>query len=144
MDYPLHFVTRLTAYYPPPQIGYTSPAEARLEGGPQDCRGNPLHTLQAFLSGDAPWVSLALDPLILGTIVAYGSRIELPAFSRTWGRPGIPFRAVDECAAARCRGLDRIDVCVADSHAALDLRVNTIHPGILWFSVPYPPAQVEP
>ena len=144
MDYPLYFTARLTAYFPPPPGGYKNTIEARLEGGPLDFMSYPLHSLQSYLAGASPFVSVALDPLLMGTIVAYGSRIELPSFSRVFGRPGIPFRAVDKCDRARGRGLEHIDVCVDSYASSQDPRVNSIHSGVLWFSVPYPPAHVEP
>src|SRR5437763_1687395 len=47
------YQARGTGYYP---------ANNPLEGGTRDRLGKPLHTLQDYLKGKAPWVSVAMDP----------------------------------------------------------------------------------
>ena len=51
----------LTEYYPFEKN--LSAREKRMEGGPVDRRGKPLYTLEDYVDGIAPYVSLACDSL---------------------------------------------------------------------------------
>ena len=101
------FRTRATAYYP---------HNSRLEGGFKDRRGFPLHTLQQYLAGKAPYVSVAMDLRAF----PYGTKIRIPEFEKHYGRR-IEFRVVDTGGAFKGRGTSRIDVCVAS-------KKHTYHP----------------
>lgn len=117
-DYgPNKFVTdaRGTAYYP---------CNNELEGGFKDKRGKGLCTLQAFLKGDANYVSVAMD----GT-VPYGTKLRIPELEAKYGR-NIEFRVVDTGGAFTGKGHSRIDICVENQSAANDSIINgqlTLH-----------------
>ena len=116
------FITRTTGYYPPPPEGYESEAEARLEGGALDRIGNPLHTLQDFLGGAAPYVSVAMDPKIF----PYGTLLCLPAMNSHYERQ-IEFRVVDTGGAFMGQGDTRMDICCRGKQACYDKMVNREH-----------------
>lgn len=104
------YLARGTGYFPDP-----SP----MEGGYHDRRGRPLATLQAFLDGEAPYVSVAMDT----TVFPYGARLRIPELEREHGRP-IVFRVVDTGGVFAGRGTERIDICTANDPASRDAVVN--------------------
>lgn len=120
------FQTVTTAYYPPPPEGYASEAEAALEGGALDCRGAPLHTLQDFLEGSAPYVSVAMDAAAMKGQLPYGTLLCLPAVNLHYGKQ-VEFRVVDTGGAFAGKGLTRMDVCVRGKRACYDKLVNRDH-----------------
>jgi 3D (Asp-Asp-Asp) domain-containing protein len=95
------------------------PENSRMEGGYFDRRGRPLHTLQDYLAGRAPYVSVAMD----SNAFRYGTRMRIPELEAKYGRP-IEFRVVDTGGAFRGRGTGRIDICTANRAASLDPTVN--------------------
>ena len=72
-----------TGYFPPPAGGYKSKAEAAMEGGAFDCRGNKLRTLQDYKPGS--YVSCATDPRVIKT----GTYFTIDQY------PGVKFLACD-------------------------------------------------
>ena len=104
------YLARGTGYYPDP-----SP----MEGGYHDRRGQPLGTLQAFLAGETPYVSVAMDT----TAFPYGARLRIPELEQRYGRE-IVFRVTDTGGAFTGRETGRIDVCTANEAASLDTTVN--------------------
>jgi 3D (Asp-Asp-Asp) domain-containing protein len=77
---------KATGYFPPPQGGYKSKAQAAMEGGANDCRGKPLRTLQDYNPKDPKsYVSCATDPRVIKT----GTYFTLDQF------PGVRFLACD-------------------------------------------------
>lgn len=89
-----------TGYYPPPPGGYSSKAEAAMEGGAYDCRGKPLRTLQDFNPKDPKsYVSCATDPRVIKT----GTYFTLDEF------PGVRFLACDVGGGIKNND---IDICV--------------------------------
>lgn len=101
---------RGTGYYPD---------SSALEGGFVDRKGAPLHTLQDFLSGKAPYVSVAMD----SHAFPYGTQLRIPELEAKYGR-AIPFRAVDTGGAFVGKGTSRIDICTANARASLDPTIN--------------------
>jgi 3D (Asp-Asp-Asp) domain-containing protein len=90
-----------------------------MEGGFLDRKGKPLHTLQDFLSGKAPYVSVAMD----SKAFPYGTKLRIPELEKKYGRP-IEFRVVDTGGAFKGKGTSRIDICTANRKASLDPTVN--------------------
>ncbi|MBF0548294.1 MAG: SH3 domain-containing protein [Candidatus Riflebacteria bacterium] len=87
---------RGTGYFPPPPSGYKSKAQAAMEGGANDCRGNPLRTLQDYKPGS--YVSAATDPRVIKT----GTYFTLDEY------PGVKFLACDVGDAVKG---NHIDIC---------------------------------
>jgi len=83
------------------------PSNSGVEGGFKDRGGLRLYTLQQYLRGKAPYVSVAMD----ATILPYGTRISIPEMNQMYGRE-IEFRVVDTGSAFRGRAMGRIDICV--------------------------------
>jgi 3D (Asp-Asp-Asp) domain-containing protein len=104
------FTAKGTGYYPD-----NSP----MEGGFKDRQGKPLHTLQDFLSGKAPYVSVAMD----SKAFPYGTKLRIPELEKKYGRP-IEFRVVDTGGAFKGKGTSRIDICTANQKASLDPTIN--------------------
>ncbi|HVE86690.1 MAG TPA: hypothetical protein VND93_27720 [Myxococcales bacterium] len=95
------------------------PENSKMEGGFLDRKGKPLHTLQDFLSGKAPYVSVAMD----SKAFPYGTKLRIPELEKKYGRP-IEFRVVDTGGAFKGKGTSRIDICTANRKASLDPTVN--------------------
>jgi len=114
----LRFQVKATGYYPTAD-GHST-AENRLEGGPVDRKGNPLCTLQAFLNGRAPFVSVAMD---YKNGLPYGTPLFIPALNAKYGKT-IPFLVVDTGGAFVGKGLARMDICTADRKASVNPWVN--------------------
>ena len=108
---------RVGAVYAARATGYC-PRNDPMEGGVNDRHGFPLQTLQAFLAGQAPWVSTAMDPHAF----PYGAKLRIPEMDAHYGR-AIPFRVVDTGGDFYGKGTTRIDVCSACDHM-LDPLVN--------------------
>src|SRR5437868_163147 len=72
------FSSRGTGYYPD---------ASALEGGFKDRLGRPLNTLQDYLAGRAPYVSVAMD----SKAFPYGTKLRIPELEAKYGRP-IEFR----------------------------------------------------
>lgn len=108
-------VARGTGYYP---------ANNAMEGGFKDKKGAPLHTLQDFLDGKAPYVSIAIDKRLYshGT-VQYGDSFRIPELEARYGRP-IVFKAVDTGGAFTGKGFGRVDICTRSSAHSHDPAIN--------------------
>lgn len=104
------FAARGTGYYP---------ANNAMEGGFKDRLGKPLQTLQAYLAGRAPYVSVAMD----SKAFPYGTKLRIPELEAKYGRP-IEFRVVDTGGAFKGRGTSRIDICTQNRRASLDPTIN--------------------
>jgi len=105
---------RGTGYYPDP---------SELEGGFADRKGNPLHTLQDYLAGKAPFVSVAMDTKAF----PYGTELQIDELDAQYNQH-IPFRVVDTGDAFKGQGTGRMDICVANQRASLDPVINgTLH-----------------
>ena len=104
------YSARGTGYYP---------ANNAMEGGYFDRRGAPLNTLEDYLAGRAPYVSVAMDARAL----PYGTRMRIPELEQKYGRQ-IDFRVVDTGGAFRGRGMGRIDICTANQARSLDPTIN--------------------
>ena len=72
-----------TGYWP--FVGNLTATERKMEGGTKDRKSQPLHTLEDFQAGKAPFVSVAGDY----TLWPYGQRVAISAW------PGVVFRVVD-------------------------------------------------
>lgn len=92
-----------TAYYP---ADADTTAEKVLEGGMTDRRDFPLHSVEEFLSGKAPYVSVAMDTKAF----PYGTAIRIPELESRYGKP-MTFLVVDTGSAFAGKGTDRIDIC---------------------------------
>jgi hypothetical protein len=114
---------RVTGYWP----FSARPDEVKMEGGVNDRKGSPLHTLEDFQAGKAPFVSVSGDY----TIFPYGQRISLAEW------PGVVFRIVDTGShfhgsgkIYRIAGREPLDVCVASSATKVVPQTDaTIYPG---------------
>ncbi|HYV43745.1 MAG TPA: hypothetical protein VFA20_02745 [Myxococcaceae bacterium] len=95
------------------------PDNSPMEGGFKDRMGKPLHTLQDFLAGKAPYVSVAMD----SKAFPYGTKLRIPELEKKYGRP-IEFRVVDTGGAFKGKGTSRIDICTANQKASLDPTIN--------------------
>jgi hypothetical protein len=102
---------RGTGYYPD---------SSAMEGGYVDRKGKKLNTLQDFLEGRAPYVSVAMDHTCG---IPYGQPLRIAELEKKYGRP-IPFRVVDTGGAFKGRGTGRIDICTRNRQASLDPTVN--------------------
>jgi hypothetical protein len=101
---------RGTGYYP---------ANNKMEGGFKDRQGHKLYTLQDYLAGKAPYVSVAMD----SHAAKYGQQVRIPEMEQKYGRP-IDFRVVDTGGAFRGKGTSRIDICTANNRASHDSTIN--------------------
>jgi hypothetical protein len=104
----INFQARITGYWP----FSARPDEVKMEGGVNDRKGKPLHTLEDVQAGNAEYVSVSGDP----TIFPYGQRISLAEW------PNVVFRVVDTGShftgakkIYRAVGREPLDVCVASS-----------------------------
>lgn len=100
-----------TAYYP---------HNSKLEGGFKDKIGKQLRTLEDYLAGKAPYVSVAMDDR---SGFKYGQKLRIPELEQKYGKQ-IPFRIVDTGGAFRGKGTSRIDICVANEKASNDPVIN--------------------
>lgn len=91
---------KATGYYPPPPGGYKTKAEAAMEGGAYDCRGNKLRTLQDYKPGS--YVSCATDPRVIKT----GTYFTIDEY------PGVKFLACDVGGAIKG---NHVDICCSNA-----------------------------
>jgi hypothetical protein len=120
------FPVRCTGYWP----FAARPDEQRMEGGLKDRKGNPLHTLEDFRAGKAPFVSASGD----WTIFPYGQRIVIDQF------PDVIIRVTDtgqhfygKGKVYREPGREPFDICVASSKTPVVPNANaTIVAGDHW------------
>lgn len=97
------------------------PKATVIEGGCTDSRTMPLFTLDQFLAGKAPYVSIALDRKLYGrNRIRYGDEfwiLELDDKYRSelnrLNREHIVFRAVDTGDGFTDKGFSRLDLCVS-------------------------------
>lgn len=95
------------------------PDSSAMEGGFVDRKGAKLNTLQDFLAGRAPYVSVAMD----SKAFPYGTKLRIPELEAKYGKQ-IEFRVVDTGGAFKGKGTSRIDVCTANRKASLDPVIN--------------------
>lgn len=132
-------VAKGTGYYP---------HNSKMEGGYKDMMGKPLHTLQDFLDGKAPYVSVALDKdmyehvikrgrenyrktgkskykkyLTLEPKIKYGDTFRIPELEKKYGRK-IIFKAVDTGGAFTGKNFSRIDIATRSAKHSHDATVN--------------------
>lgn len=105
---------RVTGYWP----FSAREDEKKLEGGVKDRKGNPLHTVEDFLAGKAPFVSLSGDDAVW----PYGQRLDIPWVDgkKLLGRvvdTGSHFRGTGKL--YRVAGYEPIDVCVYSSSSSV-------------------------
>ena len=117
-DFPL--LAQLSAYWPA-----ATPDEEKEEGGSTDIRDRPLHSLQDYLSGNAPFVSVAADM----SQIEYNEPIEIKELNEKYGRK-IDFRVCDALHADLVRkgkgtGTRRLDIRVASRKDGLADSVNS-------------------
>ncbi|HPZ06608.1 MAG TPA: hypothetical protein PL110_00710 [Candidatus Eremiobacteraeota bacterium] len=106
---------KATGYYPD---------NSAMEGGFYDMRGKKLNTLQDFLSGKAPYVSIALDKnLYKSGKIKYGDTFRIPEMEKKYGKQ-IIFKAVDTGGAFTNKGFGRVDICTASQKASTEAIVN--------------------
>jgi hypothetical protein len=110
----------LTEYYP--FLPNMTPTQRKMEGGVTDREGNPLHSLDEFLDGKAPFASLACDykggpPAREPAFRIYGCRVIIPAVDKAVGRH-VAFELVDTGSffygrnkLIRIPGHEPIDIC---------------------------------
>ncbi|KAK7092389.1 uncharacterized protein [Littorina saxatilis] len=96
------------------------PDNSTMEGGTTDMHGNPLHTLQKYLAGGAPFVSTAMDNTIG---IAYGTPLCIPQLNFKY-KQLIRFEVVDTGGAFIHKGYSRIDVCTQDREHSWDPTIN--------------------
>jgi hypothetical protein len=123
--------TKLTGYYPD---------DSALEGGFKDRYGYKLNTLQDFLAGKVPYVSVAMD--YKDDMSKYmKTYFCIPALDKNYAQEmskkvrkkynaHILFKAVDTGNAFVHKKWKKMDICVKDKKASYDNRLN-IHASIL-------------
>jgi hypothetical protein len=112
----LKFTPEATGYYPD---------SSKLEGGFHDKMGKKLCTLQDYLEGKAPYVSIALDKnLYKSGVIRYGDKFRIPELEAKYHRV-IEFRAVDTGGAFTNKKFSRVDICNRSRKDAWDSSVNT-------------------
>ncbi|KAF6208774.1 hypothetical protein GE061_014514 [Apolygus lucorum] len=108
--------TILTAYYPD--------TFSDDESGMVDVQGNRLRTLQDYLDGRAPYVTVSMDPRLK---VPYGTRVIIPTLNDHFGvKNGIRFEARDAGPHMEGAGFSRLDVCVRSEQDSYDVAVNRV------------------
>lgn len=124
------------------------PHNNRMEGGFKDMKGARLNTLQDFLAGKAPYVSIALDQnmyehviqarrneyrktgnpklkkyLTMKPQVRYGDTFRIPELEQKYGRQ-IVFKAVDTGGAFTGKGFSRVDIANKTRKDTYDKTIN--------------------
>jgi len=108
-------VAKGTGYYPD---------SSKMQGGYHDKKGENLYTLQDYLEGKAPYVSIALDKnLYKSGAVKYGDKYTIPELEAKYNRK-IEFRAVDTGGAFTDKGFSRVDICARSKKDAWDNSLN--------------------
>lgn len=114
-------VARLSAYWP---VGPdASEEERRREGPPVDVHDRPLYSLQDYLAGKAPFVSIAADRSRAG-FPRYGELVRIEELEKRYGRK-ILFRVVDTGGSFMTTGTTRFDIRVASRDEGLKDEVNS-------------------
>lgn len=98
------------------------PDDSAMEGGFTDSHGHALGTLQGFLAGDDPHVSVAMQ----ADILPWGTYLSLPEFDWKYGKTVI-FRLCDTGGAFKGTGLTRMDICTAGKYESMDNFLNANH-----------------
>lgn len=111
--YSLKFQSYKTGYYP---------HDSSMEGGYVDRVGNPLHTLQNYLRGRSPYVSVSMDKY--DTRFPYGAILRIPDLERAYGRC-ILFKVVDTGGNFEGQRERKIDIC----HDSESHTIQPIHNG---------------
>lgn len=124
------------------------PHDSRMEGGFKDMKGARLNTLQDFLAGKAPYVSIALDQnmyehviearraqylktgnpklkkyMTMQPQVRYGDTFRIPELEQKYGRQ-IVFKAVDTGSAFTGKGFGRVDIANKTRTDTYDKTIN--------------------
>ncbi len=99
-----------TSYYPD---------SSQMEGGFKDRIGKKLYTLQSYLNGKAPYVSVAMD----SRAFAYGTKLQIPELDKYYGKQ-IEFRVVDTGGRFKGKGKSRIDICTSNYKSSINPMVN--------------------
>jgi 3D (Asp-Asp-Asp) domain-containing protein len=94
------------------------PDSSEMQGGYVDRKGKPLQTLQNYLRGRAPYVSVAMDHT--DRRFPYGTMLRIPDLEKRYGRC-ILFRVVDTGGAFVGRGHSKIDVCNDSYNSAVSM-----------------------
>ncbi|XP_025095184.1 uncharacterized protein LOC112564531 [Pomacea canaliculata] len=81
----------------------------------------PLHTLQEFLAGNAPYVSVAMDDR---AGIIYGTKICIPELNIQYNT-FIVFEVVDMGSDTSGQGHSRINICVQDEQASRETTINS-------------------
>ena len=125
LDKILSSSTKLTGYYPD---------DSALEGGFKDRYGHPLNTLQDFLDGKVPYVSVALDykndmnkymkTYFCIPELEKNYKKEMTKDVRKKYKNHILFKAVDTGNAFLNKKFKKMDICVKDKKASYDIRLN--------------------
>ena len=79
----------------------------------KDLKGKQLYSLQSYFKGDAPYVSVAVDP----RVYVYGTKLRIPELEAEFCKY-IEFRAVDANAAVTDRGPGFIGIWVDTAEIA--------------------------
>jgi len=98
-SFSLKFRSEKTGYFPD---------DSEMEGGFVDRAHRPLRTLQAYLTGKAPYVSVAMD--YLDKRFPYGTVLRIPDLERLYHKC-IDFRIVDTGGRFKHKGTKKIDIC---------------------------------
>lgn len=100
------------------------PDNSPMEGGYHDKKGKDLCTLQDYLNGKAPYVSIAFDKyLYKNDVIKYGDKFRIPELEAKYGRY-IEFRAVDTGNGFTGKGFNRVDICTRSRKDSLDGTIN--------------------
>lgn len=114
--------------FPLPRFAYVNvtgtgyyPHNSRLEGGFHDKQEHDLCTLQDYLQGKVPYVSVALDPKIVlnSNILPLGTYLRIPELEQAYNK-GMPilFKVVDIGGHFKHRAATAIDICTANKKAS--------------------------
>ncbi len=100
----------------PSAITYYSPGKGNLtlEGGVNDRYGNTIYTIEDYLEGRAPYVTVAMDQF---TPSLNHQVLTNPSFTDSTGKL-IPFKVEDTGGAFNNKGLSRIDIATRSEQAA--------------------------
>jgi 3D (Asp-Asp-Asp) domain-containing protein len=96
-------------------VTWYSPGKGDLamEGGPLARRNLPAYTLERYLAGNAPYVTVAMDP----DIFPFGTTVTNDAFRDAKGNL-IPFRVTDTGDAFKGAGLSKMDIATESVNKA--------------------------
>lgn len=89
-------------------------AQKKMEGGPLDRHEQPICTMERYLAGSCPYVSVAIDPRLK---VPNGTPLLIPEISAMVGRT-VPFRIVDTGSTKRFKGTGHVDIATDSGDTA--------------------------